>query len=71
LNEDSKNVRKTVIFSLQVSFTGDFVPDGPFKLFSLSSKFATAFLTDYIIFCSVFLGYITGNLMGISKMCFK
>jgi len=31
-NEDSKNVLKTVIFSLEVSFTGDFVPDCPFKL---------------------------------------
>jgi len=26
-NEDSKNVLKTIIFSLQVSFTGNFVPD--------------------------------------------
>jgi len=31
-NEDSKNVLKTVIFSLQVCFTGDCFPDGPFKL---------------------------------------
>jgi len=32
LNEDSKNVLKTIIFILQVCFTGDFVPDCPFKL---------------------------------------
>jgi len=32
INEDSKNVVKTVIFSLQVSFTGDFVSGCPFKL---------------------------------------
>jgi len=32
LNEDSKNVFKTVIFSFQVGFTGNFVPDSPFKL---------------------------------------
>jgi len=31
-NEDFKNVLKTDIFLLQMSFTGDFVPDGPFKL---------------------------------------
>jgi len=30
-NEDSKNVLKTVIFSLQAGFTGDFVSDSPFK----------------------------------------
>jgi len=31
-NEDSKNVLKTVFFLLQVDFTGDYVPDCPFKL---------------------------------------
>jgi len=31
-NEDSKNVLKTVIFYLQVGFTGNFLPDCPFKL---------------------------------------
>jgi len=31
-NEDSKNVLTTVIFSLQVGFTGDFVPDCSYKL---------------------------------------
>jgi len=30
--DDSKNVLKTVIFLLQVGFTGDFVSDCPFKL---------------------------------------
>jgi len=31
-SKDSKNVLKTVIFPLQVSFTYDFAPDCPFKL---------------------------------------
>jgi len=31
-NKDSKNVLQTVILSLQVSCTSDFVPDCPFKL---------------------------------------
>jgi len=31
-NKDFKNVLKTIIFSLQVSFTGDFVPNCSFKL---------------------------------------
>jgi len=31
-NEDSKNVLKTVLFSLQVASTGNFVLDCPFKL---------------------------------------
>jgi len=37
-NGDSKNVLKTVIFLLQVGFTGDFVPDCPFKLGFWESK---------------------------------
>jgi len=32
-NEDFKNLLKTVIFLLQVGFTGDFVPDFSFKLY--------------------------------------
>jgi len=32
-NEDFKNVLKTVIFSLQVGFTGDFAPDSPSNCF--------------------------------------
>jgi len=31
-NGDFKNVLKIIIFSLQVGFTADFVPDCPFKL---------------------------------------
>jgi len=38
-NEDFKNVLKTVIFSLQVSFTHDFVPDCLFKLCFWQFKF--------------------------------
>jgi len=37
--EDSKNVLKTVIFSLQVGYTGDFVADCPFKLCFCQFKF--------------------------------
>jgi len=36
-----------------------------------SSNFDTAFLPDCIKFCSIFSGYLIGNLMGISKMCLK
>jgi len=45
-NEDSKNVFKTVILSLQVGFTSIFVPDCPFKLFFGISNCDTAFLSD-------------------------
>jgi len=38
-NKDSKNLPKTVIFSLQVGFTSDFVPDCPFKLCFWQFKF--------------------------------
>jgi len=38
-NEDSKNVLKTVSFSLQIGFTGDFVPDCPYKLGFWQFKF--------------------------------
>jgi len=31
-NEDSKNVLQILIFSLEVSFTGDFVSECPLKL---------------------------------------
>jgi len=37
-NEDSKNVVKTIIFLLQVGFTGDFLPNCPFKLCFLQFK---------------------------------
>jgi len=57
INEDSKNVLKTIIFSLQVGFIGDFVTDYPFKLCFGSSNFDTAFLPDCTQFCSGFLGY--------------
>jgi len=42
-SEDSKNVLKTVIFLLQVGFTGDFVPDCPFKLCFWQFKFSHQF----------------------------
>jgi len=38
-NEDFKNVLKTVIFSLQEGFRGDFVPDCFFKLCFWQFKF--------------------------------
>jgi len=53
-NEDSKNVLKTVIFSLQVGFTGNFVADCSLKLGSGCSNFDIAFSTDCTKFCSVF-----------------
>jgi len=68
-NEDSKNVLKIVIFSLQVGFTGDFVLDCLSNYVSVSSNFDTAFLPDSTIFGRFFLGYWIGNLIRISKMC--
>jgi len=70
-NGDSKNVLKTVILSRQVGFTGDFVPDCPFKLCFWQIKLRqVSFFPDCTKFC-VFLGYWIGNLMGIPKMCLK
>jgi len=37
-NEDSKNVLKTVIFSLQVSFKIDFVPDCSLNCVQISNN---------------------------------
>jgi len=48
-NEDSKNLLKTVIFSLQVDFTGDFVPDCPSKLCFWQLYFDTIFLPDFVV----------------------
>jgi len=46
-NEDSKNVLKTVIFSLEEEgFTSGFVSDYPFKLCFGSANFDTTFLPD-------------------------
>jgi len=50
-NEDSKNVIKTVIFSLQVGFTVNFVPD----CLSGNSSFNTTFLLDCTKFSSFFI----------------
>jgi len=55
---DSKKVLKTVIFILQVGFTGDSVFDYLFKP-CLKSKFSssdvdTAFLPECTSFCTVF-----------------
>jgi len=62
-----KNALKTVIFLLQIDFTGDFITDCLFG----SSIFDTTFLPDYTKFCSVFSDYWIGNLMRIPKMCLK
>jgi len=70
-NEDSKNVLKTVTFSLQVGFTGGFIPDCFFKLFFWRSVFDTTFLLDCTKFCSIFSDYWIGNLLRIPKMCLK
>jgi len=53
-NEDLKNVLKTVIFLLQVAFTGDFVPNCPSNGISGSSNFDTPFLPNCTKFCNVF-----------------
>jgi len=54
INEDSKNVLKIVILSLQVCFKGDFVADYLSNCVSVSSNFDTALLLDCVKFCSVF-----------------
>jgi len=52
LNEDSKNVFKTVIFLLQVGFTGDFVLDC--RIVFLADQMLTPFfsltLHDFVVF---------------------
>jgi len=48
-NEDSKKVLKTVILSLQVGITGDFVLDCRIVLLADQT-----FLHDFTCFCSVF-----------------
>jgi len=53
-NEDSKNMLKTVIFSLQMGLTGDFVPDYFANCVSSSSNFDSAFLNDCTKFCNIF-----------------
>jgi len=70
-NEDSKNVIKTVIFSLQVCFTGNFVLDCPFKLCFWQIKFSTNFFPDFFEFCSGFSCHWKENLIKILKMCLK
>jgi len=54
-NEDSKNVLKTAIFPLQVSFTGNFVPDCPFELsfcqFKLPTPLFSLTLPDIAFLC--------------------
>jgi len=70
--KDSKNVIKTVIFSLQMGFTADFVPDCPFYLCFCQFKYWHRFSPWlYQILLWFFLGYWIGNLIRISKMCLK
>jgi len=51
-NEDSKNVLKKFIFSLQVGFFGNFLPDCPLKLFLavqiLTQRFSLT-LPDFVV----------------------
>jgi len=70
-NKDSKNVLKTVIFSLQVGFTGDFDADCLLSCVFGSSNFDTDFLPDCPKFPGVFSCYWIGNLIRIPKMCLK
>jgi len=62
---------KTILFSLQVMFTGYFASDYLSNCVSGRSNFNTAFLPDCNKFCSVFSGYWIGNLMRIPKICLK
>jgi len=64
-------VFKTVIFSLQVGFTGNVVFDCPLKLCFWHFKLGhISSLPDYTKFC-IFLGCLIGNLMRIPKMWLK
>jgi len=54
-NEDSKNVLKKVIRSLQVSFTSGFVSNFLFSSDFYSSNFNNAFLFDCTYFLCIFL----------------
>jgi len=68
-NEEFKNLPKTVIFILWVSFTSDLIF---FKLCFCQFKLCNTVLPDCtkLFFC-VFLGYWIANLMRIPKMCLK
>jgi len=70
-NEDSKNVLKKVIFSLQVGFTDGFVPDCLLNSVFGSSNFDTPFLPDCTKVSSVFSCHWIENLIRIPKMCLK
>jgi len=50
-NENSKNLLKNVILSLQVSFTGDVVADCPLNIAFCTLNFDSAFLPDCTEFC--------------------
>jgi len=70
-NEESKNVLKNVIRSLQVGFRSHFLADCSLNRHFLQFKFWQRFSPWlYRSFC-VFLGYRKGNLMRIPKMYFK
>jgi len=70
-NEDSKNVLKNLIRSLQVEFTGDFVADCSLNRYFCSLNFDSILLLDCTKFLSVFLGCRIENLKEIPKMCLK
>jgi len=54
-NEDSKNVLKTVIFSVQVGFTRNFVPDCLYKLFLAVQTLTPRFSLTVLNFLEFFL----------------
>jgi len=70
-NEDSKNVLKTVIFSLQVGFKGRFVIDCLFKLCFYQFILWYCFSPWLYQILKLFLHYWIGNLMRIPKICLK
>jgi len=53
-NEDSKNVHKTVIFSLQVSFTRDFIPACPVKLCFSQFKLFSLTISNFVVIFRLF-----------------
>jgi len=69
-NEDSKNVLKTVIFSLQVGFTNDFVPDCPFKL-CLSVQTLTPLFSLTVPYIAVFFRLLDRKFNEDSKNVLK
>jgi len=70
-NEDSRNVLKTVIFSLQVGFLGDFVTDCLFKLCFWQFKFCHRFCPRLYQILKCFFGLLDRKFNENSKNVLK